>query len=280
MSLTQFQQLIWNHYRTQGRDLPWRNIRDDKNGHRNPYKILVSEIMLQQTQVARVIHKYNEWLKVFPTFKTLAEADTKSVLLKWQGLGYNRRALNLKRAAEIITNEHQGKLTPEILLDDSKILPGLGAYTKGAILAFAFNIGTAFIETNIRTVFIHHYTELTGKKVRGKIEDKKLFPLIEQTLDKENPREWYYALMDYGAYLKQIHPNPSRKSKHHTKQSKFEGSNRQMRSRILKYILTGPKTEEEILKYLHTIDLVIQTNLKDLEKEGFIKSQNKIFSIR
>ncbi len=260
--------------------MPWRNSKDDKNGHRDPYKILVSEIMLQQTQVARVIHKYNEWLKVFPTFKTLAQADTKSVLLKWQGLGYNRRALNLKRTAEIITDKHNGKLTPEILLDDTKVLPGLGAYTKGAVLAFAFNVGTPFIETNIRTVFIHHYTELTGKKARGKIEDKKLFPLIEQILPTENPRKWYYALMDYGAYLKQIHPNPSRKSKHHTKQSKFEGSNRQIRSRILKFILIGPKSKEEIQKHIHVSDEATQNNLKDLQKEGFINYKNGLFGIK
>jgi A/G-specific adenine glycosylase len=179
-----------------------------------------------------------------------------------------------------VTNEYKGKLTPEILLQDSTKLPGLGEYTKGAVLAFAFNIGTTFIETNIRTVFIHHHTELTGKKTRGKIEDKKLFPLIEQTLPIENPREWYYALMDYGAYLKQTHPNPSRKSKHHIKQSTFEGSNRQTRSRILKYILTGPKTETEILKHIGKTSHNISTNIKAMIKEGFIEKNGDIFRIK
>ena len=254
---------IWGYYKKHKRQMAWR---DDPT----PYKVVVSEIMLQQTQAERVARKFESFLARFPNCESLSSAKISDVLKEWQGLGYNRRALNLHRTMQF-TN---GKLpqTYEELVE----LPGIGPNTAGSILAFAFNIPRAFIETNIRTVFIHFFFQ----NAREKINDKKLMPLIEKTLDKKNPREWYYALMDYGAYLKKIRPNPSRKSKHHIKQSKFKGSNRELRSHILKEVLKKPQTIESLIKLFSSKQMfAIDKNVKDLEKEGFISKKKAIYTI-
>lgn len=259
MQMKAFTDTIWNYYKKYGRDLPWRH-------DTTPYRIVVSEIMLQQTQASRVAKKFDSFLKKFSDWNSLAKAPTIDVLKEWQGLGYNRRALNLQRLAQSI-NGMLPKTYAE-LLD----LPGIGPNTAGSIMAFAWNLPHPFIETNIRTVFIHFFF----KNKRGKVHDKKLMPLItEALLDKrnqKNPREWYYALMDYGCFLKQNEVNPSRRSAHHVKQSKFKGSNRELRSHILKLILKGAKTEEEIMKEFpdkKKVDVV--RNIKDLDKEGFVE---------
>ncbi len=234
MNIQKFRHTVLEHHRKQGRhDLPWRKTRD-------PYQILVSEIMLQQTQVSRVLVKYEEFLKLFPTVEALAEAKTAKVLSAWQGLGYNRRALNLKRAAEAVVKDFGGKFPRDAAALES--LPGIGQSTRGAVLAFAFGIATSFIETNIRAVYIDAFFKKTTKTAStgGLVHDKDLLPLIEKTLDHENPRQWYYALMDYGVYLKATQPNPSRKSKHHSMQSRFEGSHRQLRAALLRRILSVP----------------------------------------
>ncbi len=263
MTLPVFKKTIWNHYKKYGRDLPWRH-------DTTPYRITVSEIMLQQTQADRVAKKFDSFLKKFPNWKSLAKAPLASLLKEWQGLGYNRRALNLQRLAQAI----KGKLpqTYEELVE----LPGIGPNTAGSILAFAFNIPHPFIETNIRTVFIHFFF----KETRGKIHDKKLMPLIEKTLDKKNPREWYFALMDYGVYLKKNHVNPSRRSKHHVQQSRFKGSNRELRANILKLIVEKPREEQEIItNFPHKNGTIVVQNLNDLVKEGFIKKLPQHYEI-
>jgi A/G-specific adenine glycosylase len=267
MQMKAFTDTIWNHYKKYGRDLPWRH-------DTSTYRVVVSEIMLQQTQAPRVIKKFESFLKRFPDWQSLASAPTIDVLKEWQGLGYNRRGLNLQRLAQTVN----GKLpdTHEELLE----LPGIGPNTAGSVLAFAFNHPHPFIETNIRTVFIHFFF----KNTRGKVDDKKLMPLITEALadkrNQKNPREWYYALMDYGCYLKQTEINPSRKSKHHVKQSRFKGSNRELRSHILKMILKKSATEEEILKAFPDKEAaVILKNVKDLEKEGFLKFKNNLLHI-
>jgi len=197
MTTKAFQKVIWRFFAQNGRDLPWRRTK-------NPYKILVSEIMLQQTQVERVIPKYAEWLARFPTAATLATAARATVLTTWRGLGYNRRALALKRAAESIVA--RGKFPREVA--EILELPGVGPYTAGAIAAFAFNEPVVMIETNIRTVFIHHFFS-DQKNVR----DSELLPLIEKTLPRLKPREWYWALMDYGSHLKKEVGNLGRQSR-------------------------------------------------------------------
>ncbi len=273
MTTKKFQQLVYAYYAKNKRVFPWRETRD-------PYAILVSEIMLQQTQTERVIIKYNEWLALFPTFKALARAPLGNILRTWQGLGYNRRALALKHLAEIVTKEHSGTL-PENYEELLK-LPGIGPYTAGAVMAFAFNKPLPIIETNIRTVFIHHFFP----KDHGQIHDKEILSYVEKTLDQNNPRDWYWALMDYGVHLKKIHGNLNTKSRHYVKQSSFIGSNRQMRAALLRNITLN--THGASLKKLEVclisekIKVIarksILKNLKDLEREGFIKkSRNNYF---
>lgn len=263
---------MWSYYKKCGRhDLPWRKTHD-------PYKILVSEIMLQQTQVSRVMTKYTEFLTKFPTVHALAKAPVTDVLVAWQGLGYNRRALNLKRAAERVVTDFGGTFPHTAAELES--LPGIGQSTRGAIMAFAFDMATTFIETNIRAIYIHHFfpEPNSGKKsTRAQlVHDRDILPLIEQTLDHKNPRDWYYALMDYGVYLKQTHPNPSRKSIHHAKQTTFKGSNREVRSRILKFVLGHSNhqyrpTRAEIIQHVGKTKHDVGKNIDALVAEGFMQ---------
>lgn len=257
ISRRRFQQTIWDYYRAHKRVFPWRTTAD-------PYKILISEIMLQQTQTDRVIPYFNAWMKKFPTLKKLAAASTGDVLKAWQGLGYNRRALSLKKLAEAVAIAHAGKLPHDF--DSLLALPGIGPYTAGAILAFAFNKAVPFVETNIRRVYIHFFFN-----DKSSVSDKEIFKLVEATMDRIHPREWYSALMDYGVKLaKEGIPNPNRRSKHYTKQSKFEGSLRQVRGAILKILANGPTTIPKIKKLHPEFSDRLDKALSDLQKEGFI----------
>lgn len=235
METKKFKNIIWAYYKENKRDLPWRKTKD-------PYKILVSEIMLQQTQAGRVVEKYKSFLKKFPNTAVLSQASVSEVLMEWQGLGYNRRALFLKKCAETVERDFKGKFPKDFKLLCG--LPGIGPATAGDLLAFAWNIPVPLIETNIRSVFIHFFF-----KNKDEVYDKEIMPLIEKTLDKANPREWYWALFDYGAFLKKTN-NPSTKSVHHVKQSKFEGSNRQKRAKKLRELLKNGASEDEIVKAL------------------------------
>ncbi|HUZ92872.1 MAG TPA: A/G-specific adenine glycosylase [Candidatus Paceibacterota bacterium] len=229
-----FKRTVWSYYGAHKRDFPWRRTRD-------PYRILVSEFMLQQTQTYRVEPKYLWFLERFPSFRALAKAPLREVLRAWSGLGYNRRAVALKRTAEIVVRDYGGKLPKDIGLLDA--LPGIGPGTAGAIRAFAFNLPSVFIETNIRRAFIHFFFPK-----RGKIGDDEILDLIEETLDAKRPREWYWALMDYGAMLGRLEKeNPNRKSAHYKKQSKFEGSTRQLRGAVLRAHLANPKLSFEAI---------------------------------
>jgi A/G-specific adenine glycosylase len=226
--------------------------------------------MLQQTQVERVLPFYAEFTKRFPTVHKLAQAKTSDLLKAWQGLGYNRRAVNLQRAAQVVAEQYKGKFPKDY--ESLLALPGVGPATAGDLMAFAYNQPAVVLETNIRQVFFHHYfpAALERGDKACKIFDKDVAPLVEKTLDRENPREWYYALMDYGAYLKKLHGNISHRSAHYAKQSKFKGSNRELRSHILKLILEKPHTEKDILKLLQSPVPDINKNLLALAKEGLI----------
>ena len=225
-SKEEFQDLIWGKGLELYRNLPWRNTQD-------PYEVILSEIMLQQTQVARVMIRWEAFLKRFPTVDALAAASTSDVLEEWQGMGYNRRALALKRMADICSQEYGGAVPS----DEAQLLalPGVGPSTAAGVRAFAFNIPGVYLETNVRTVFLH---ELFPNE-EG-ISDKAIRPLVEEACSLDNPRGWYYALLDYGAHLKQTLPNPSRRSKEYTRQSKFEGSRRQKRAEIVRLVLAQP----------------------------------------
>lgn len=267
MNLSTFKRNVWEYYKKEGRhNLPWRT-------HPTPYHVLVSEVMLQQTQVDRVIPKYRSFIKRFPSFQALAQAPLHSVLKEWQGLGYNRRALNLKRTAESISKRYRGRLPrdEEVL----RQLPGIGPYTAGAICAFAFNIPSVFIETNIRSVFIH-----TFYPKHSTVSDKDLIPHIRASLDTRRPREWYYALMDYGTHLKATTRNPGRKSSHYNRQSTFKGSNRELRGKILKALLTGPQQLTTLAKKLRTPRKKVLATLTELTRDGFIQKKHQTFSIR
>ena len=210
------------------RDLPWRRTRD-------PYEIWISEVMLQQTQTTRVDGRWQRWLQRFPSVSALASADAADVLEEWQGLGYNRRALALLRAAGQI--EALGSDFPRDVRSLTA-LPGVGPATAAGILAFAFDLHAVYLETNVRTVFLHElYPGAEG------VPDRELTPLVDATCPADasdpadDPRTWYYALLDYGAYLKRTVPNPSRRSAGHARQSRFEGSHRQKRAELLRLLL-------------------------------------------
>lgn len=260
----QFQETVWEYYRAHGRHkLPWRIAEPD--GCFDPYKIMVSEFMLQQTQVARAIPKYLTFLQQFPTVDAVAAAPLGQVLRAWSGLGYNRRAKFLQQAAQQLAGVHQGAFprSPEELT----LLPGIGRNTAGAIAAYAFNEPVVFIETNIRTVYLHHFFAK-----QEAVADKALLMLIAQTLEVEGPREWYWALMDYGSYLKRTAGNPNRLSKSYTRQSAFQGSKRQLRGQVIRVLGKASRTAAQLQKEL--VDERLALVLVELQREGLIRLQN------
>jgi A/G-specific adenine glycosylase len=265
-TLRAFQKQIYSRYHANPRPMPWRTTHD-------PYHILVSEIMLQQTQVERVKSKYAEFLTTFPALADLASATLADVLLVWQGLGYNRRAIALKRCAEEIISRFGGQFPRTTV--ELETLPGIGPYTARAVAAFAFGIAEPLIETNIRTVYIHLFFH-----GRDKVTDREIMPLVAATLDRNNPREWYYALMDFGVVLKQLHPNPSRRSSHHVPQSRFEGSNRQLRSRLLRAVIATPGISGiELAEQLGAELENVARNLADMEREGFLSQISSRYKV-
>ncbi len=256
MNKKQFQKIVLDFFQKNKRDFPWRDTT-------NSYHILISEVMLQQTQTYRVEPKYQEFIKRFPNFEALTKASLADVLKVWQGLGYNRRGKYLWESAKMVIDQYNGKLPDSI--EELQKLPGIGYATACSIAAFAFNQPTIFIETNIRSVFIHFFFS-----DQENISDTKLLPLIKSSLDRKRPREWYWALMDYGTMLKKTKTNPSRLSKHHVKQTKFEGSNRQLRGAILKQLLQGSVTHKQLLKILDKPANEVELALIQLLKEGMI----------
>jgi len=260
-AIRSFQRTVTSYYKEHGREhLPWRNTRD-------PYHILVSEIMLQQTQADRVVEKYRAFIKVFPTVTALARAPLGAVLAQWIGLGYNRRAKTLHAAAQRIVEAHSGSVPEsESALRD---LPGVGVYTAGAVLAFAYNKPVVFIDTNIRSVFIRHFFE--GK---GPVSDMDLLPFIEAALFGQEPRLWYAALMDYGTLLKKTGVNPGRQSAHYVRQSSFEGSARQLRGAILRMASRKPfVTIQGIVHETRRARTEVETQVARLIEEGFLKKK-------
>jgi A/G-specific adenine glycosylase len=260
--IRKFRSTVYSFFDEHARDLPWRHTTD-------PYHILVSEIMLQQTQVDRTILKFKEFIKAFPTARALSRAPLSRVLRVWQGMGYNRRAVNLQRCAQEISQRYHGVVPNTV--EELEQLPGIGPYTARAIMAFAFDQPTVLIETNVRTVFLYHFF-----RKRRKVTDAALMPIIEVTLDVRHPRRWYSALMDYGSYLKRSMPNPSRRSAHHVKQPRFEGSLRQARGAVVKALLAGSPLTVHELRRSTGIDVGrIERAIKALKEEGVIMAQGR-----
>lgn len=263
-----FRQTVQAHYRVHGRTaMPWRTTR-------NPYAILVSEFMLQQTQVERVMGYYPHFLMRFPDLSSLAATSHAELLAAWQGLGYNRRALNLKKTAEMIIRDHGGALPKDPA--ELEKLPGIGHATAGAVAAFVFNAPTVFIETNIRRAFLYHFFPRSHA-----VDDRKILPLIAAARPRKNPRTWYYALMDYGAALgKQAHRNPNRRSRHYTRQTRFTGSDRELRGRIIRLLLQKPiLTQSSLAKQLGEPNARLAIILVALRSEKFIQKKGRVFSL-
>ena len=276
--IKEFQKKILRFAAANYREFPWRNTVD-------PYEILVSEVMLQQTQTERVVPKYAEWLAAFPTVQALAKASLTDVLTHWSGLGYNRRARFLQQAAQIVVQEYNGKFPTDATLIDE--LPGVGEYTAKAVACFAFGAKEVFIETNIRTVFINEFFQNTSAAVdsvdvtnKNGIDDKTIIPLIEQTVYEKDVRLWYYSLMDYGAHLKKQLVNPNRISKSYTKQSKFSGSLRQARGAIIRQLTKVKTATVEEIAAQEKIDVQkLQQAAELLVKEKMIVKKNGSYKI-
>ena len=218
-----FNSMIRDFYAENRRPMPWRD-------EITPYRVVVSEVMLQQTQVSRVLQKFPGFIEEFPDFRSFADASLEEIIRAWQGLGYNRRAKYLQSIAREVMGRYGGVLPndPAELIT----LPGIGKATAGSIAAFAFNQPALFIETNIRRVFLHHLFQN-----RTDVPDAEILPCVARMMDRKNPRDWYYALMDYGTFLSGQIPNPNRRSLHYSVQSQFAGSDREIRGRILKILL-------------------------------------------
>ena len=266
----EFNTFLKQYYKEKKRILPWReNI--------NSYYIFVSEFMLQQTQVSRVINYFNSFIEKFPTFKALSQAPQSAILESWSGLGYNRRAMYLHQGAKIITEKYK-----EFIPDSVEILKkikGIGEYTASALVTYSYNRPTLFVETNIRTVCFSIFEQYFSEE---KISDKQLIELIEQIIDKENPREWYYAMMDLGTELKKILPQAHlKKSSSYQKQSLFVGSMRATRGKIIK-ILTSNNQQKVIRKELELLcnDEKADSCITNLIKEGLIEEQEDFLYLR
>lgn len=256
-----FRNKILRFYRLHGRDLPFRRTTD-------PYKITVAEIMLQQTQVDRVVPKYQTWIKKWPNWKSLSKAANKQLLHMWSGLGYNRRALNLGKLASEVVNRFNGKLptNPQAL----QSLPGIGPYTANAILIFAYNKPLATIDTNIRRVILHEFG-LPASTPMNEVQK-----LAWKLLPKTRSRDWHNALMDYSRL---VLPNQIKHIPALSKQSKFEGSLRQIRGEIIRQLTTKPSVRiDHIARTMKRNEFDVLKAVKTLEKDGMaVKKKNKIF---
>jgi len=258
--IASFQKKILGWYDIHHRDLPWRRTRD-------PYRILISEVMSQQTQLSRVVPKYESWLDKFPTIENLANAKISEVLFYWSGLGYNRRALNLKKTAEIISTTYHGTFpqTEKALL----ALPGIGKYTARAILCFAFNKQIAVVDTNVRKVLL----------IQFDASENNIVQAAQMLLPIGKAYEWNQALMDYAAAVlkKEKIPFP--------KQSKFIGSHRYYRGQVLKHLVQKRKIKVEELgfvvkkDYSHKEKAWLQSLLNELAGEGFITVKNNFIML-
>lgn len=261
-----FVKTVQEFYARHGRrSLPWRKTV-------SPYKILVSEIMLQQTQVERVVPKYRAFLKQFPSLQALAKAPLADVLRAWQGLGYNRRAKMLHDCATTVVDTMQGRLPRTYAA--LAALPGIGPYTAGAIMAFAYNVPVPIVETNIRTVYIHHFFNDDTD-----VEDSAILNLVIETLDLDEPRQWYYALMDYGSYLKKTVGNLNARSKHYTRQSIFKGSDREVRGAVVRSLSQRPRTRAALHTELPCLPERIDAQLVRLEEEGMVQRNGRTYTL-
>jgi A/G-specific adenine glycosylase len=265
MEIAEFKEAVLSNYRQQGRKFPWHFA--------DPWGVTVSEFMLQQTRTERVIPYWENWMKLWPCPKALADASMETALRAWSGLGYNRRCRYLKDSAAIIADENDGKVpeTPHALLSR----PGVGPYMSAAIACFAYNYPAVFIETNIRSAVIHNFFP-----DRNDVRDSEIIPILEAALNREEPRTWHYALMDYGAFIKKTTANPGRRSAHYTRQSPFNGSIRQARGKVIKALVSKGRCSAEELKLASGLEGErLYEVLEKLKKEYFVAEDGGFYRI-
>jgi len=276
VAVAEFAAAVLGYYQSNSRPFPWRETSD-------PWRILVSELMLQQTQTQRVLPKYLAWFETFPDMAALAAAPLESVYAAWKGLGYNNRALRLRETAKQLCSQHGG----QVPANEQQLLalPGIGQYTARAILAFAWEQPTIFLETNIRSALIFHFFDknqpaAAGTPATEKISDRQLMPLAEASLGAalargQSSRHWYYALMDYGVYLKKMEVNPSRRSRAYSRQSKFEGSLRQVRGAVLASLqIIGPSSIAALGQHTGYAPERLEQAAESLVAEGLLYYEN------
>lgn len=258
--ITDFQAVVWQYYSDHARQLPWRETH-------SPFYVVLSEIMLQQTQVSRVIPKFNAFVYTCDSFVDLAKLPLATVLKMWSGLGYNRRAKYLHQIAQAVVTDFNSQLPSSY--KQLVTLPGIGTNTAGAILAYAYNQPVVFIETNIRSVLFHHFFDSERN-----VSDTQLRQVVEQVLDRDNPREWYWALMDYGSHLKATKGAQLTMSRHYRRQTPLEGSLRQMRGQIMKSLVEGSRTMGQLQAIYGTDDRFVVA-LEQLIAEGLVSRHSQ-----
>ena len=264
--IPEFRSIVLDNYRIAGRSFPWRETDD-------PWAILVSEVMLQQTQTERVVPYWKRWLSLWPAPKDLAAAGMEEVLREWSGLGYNRRGRYLREAALAIVELHGGRVPEAPAALDA--LPGIGPYTACAVSTFAFGRPEVFIETNIRSTVLHFFFP-----DEEKVPDSLILPVLERALDREDPRRWYWALMDYGWALKKLAVNPSRRSAHYARQSPFEGSLRQARGAALRSLASdGPSDLAALLSRTGLESARLAAALQALSRDGMVAEASGLYRI-
>lgn len=252
---------VWGYYHEHARTMPWRDAPTF-------YNVLVSEMMLQQTQVSRVVPKFMAFIEQFPTVLALAKAPQADVTKQWVGLGYNRRAKYLHDASKLIVQNGQ----PDNL-DNLVKLPGIGKNTAAAIMNYVYNVPTPFIETNVRTVYTNYF--FAGQM---NITDSQIMELVVATIDRNNPREWFWALMDYGAHQKAEGNANLNASKHYKKQSALKGSVRQMRGWIITELASADTTATAMQSKFGD-DWRYERALEALKKDGLISETHGILHL-
>jgi A/G-specific adenine glycosylase len=254
-TVAELQERILGWYAVNGRDLPWRRTTD-------PYAILVSEIMLQQTQVPRVIPKFAEFLAAYPRLEDLAEAPLDDVLRLWKGLGYNNRARRLRDCAAAAAAGGRRPAALPRSLDGLRALPGIGPYTARAVLAFAHNDDLAAVDANVRRVLTHELD------LPADLGDRELQNVAEAALPHGRSRDWHNALMDYGALVLTARVTGIAPR---TRQGAFVGSRRWYRSRLLQALLDhGPQRLGQLAAALDVTPAVAAELADLLTRDGLV----------